>query len=292
MPPALLPLSSACTMYGLYCCTVRREVRVGRLGNLRQSSVLWHCDVMRALAGLKMYRFCDINMTDADFLTRPPPPPWLYTWTVQCMGCIVNKVQIVLYTMYSIQCTMYCVYCIYYTVQWSVSGIRGIVLSLSAVLILCWHKCVFRDQARIQKFRFGDARFWEGKKGKLSILTIFLQEGLILTYLIGFSWFSTDVSQKKGKKLGFFYAQGPPSLLERLMGLRPPTRNPSVSASVRKCRKGGEAPRFPHMYTQKWDFHVFRDRKWPYVSKPEVLWTFYCNKGSFIVSLKHSIFYS
>ena len=30
---------------------------------------------MRALADLKLYRFCDVNMTDADFLTRPPPPP-------------------------------------------------------------------------------------------------------------------------------------------------------------------------------------------------------------------------
>ena len=31
---------------------------------------------MRALAGLKLYRHCDVKMTDPDFITRPPPPPW------------------------------------------------------------------------------------------------------------------------------------------------------------------------------------------------------------------------
>ena len=35
------------------------------------------CDVMRALAGLNLYRHYDFKMTDADFLTRPPPSPAL-----------------------------------------------------------------------------------------------------------------------------------------------------------------------------------------------------------------------
>ena len=74
----------------------------------------------------------------------------------------------------------------------------------------------------------------KGKKGRLSIRTIFLKYGLILTCLMDFSWFYTDVSHNKGEKLGFFFSSGgcvaPPP--ERLRGMRPPTRIPPVSASV------------------------------------------------------------